>query len=166
CSVPTAPIRAEVERHWLGLLAVGAGILGAAVLLSVALARGIAAPVLRLTAGAAAIAAGRVEQRVTPAGPDEVRRLGRAFNRMAGRVQATLARQRAFVADAAHELRSPLTGIRLRLELLQAHSRGDDALARRYLGEMEREVGQLQRLVDDLLTLSALDERRPGRRGP
>ena len=164
CSVPMAPIDAEIARHWLGLLAVGAGILGAAVLVSVALARQIAGPVQRLTDSTEEIAAGRTERRVTPAGPEEIRRLGQAFNRMAGRVQELLGRQQAFVANAAHELRSPLTGLRLRLELLQAGGRGDDELARRYLGQMAREVAHLQRLVDALLALSALDEGQAGGR--
>ncbi|MGN6564715.1 MAG: sensor histidine kinase [Thermomicrobiales bacterium] len=159
CSAPTAPIRAAITRHWFGLLAVEVILLVAAVVVSVALARRIAAPVLRLTMSTRAIAAGHVEQRVIPAGPDEVRRLGQAFNGMAAQIQAALARQQTFVADAAHELRSPLAGIRLRLELLQTEPR-DDALARRYLDQIEREVDQLRRLVDDLLTLSALDDER------
>jgi signal transduction histidine kinase len=77
---------------------------------------------------------------------------------MAERVKSLLERQRAFTANAAHELRSPLTGLRLRLEVLQKHAQEEPQLVRTYLPEMEREIAYLQRLVEHLLTLAGLDE--------
>jgi len=161
-SVPMAPIYAEIRQTWLSLFVVGGIALIITALISLVLAHQIARPVQALTVITEQIAAGRLERRVTPAGPDEIQRLGQAFNRMAERVQEMLAQQQAFVANAAHELRSPLTSLRLRLEMLQMHAHGDADLTRHYLRQMEREVDRLRRLVDHLLALSALDEgKRP-----
>jgi len=157
-SVPMAPIYTEIRKTWLSLLAAGGIVLIATATISLMLARHIAGPVQSLTIVTEEMAAGRLEQRVTPAGPDEIQRLGRAFNRMAERVREMLARQQAFVANAAHELRSPLTSLRLRLEMLQTHAHNDGELTQRYLGQMEREVDHLRRMVDHLLALSSLDE--------
>ncbi len=76
---------------------------------------------------------------------------------MADQVQEMLARQQAFVADAAHELRTPLTGIRLRLEMLQKHGSEDAGLYQRYVPQLAREIEHLQRLVEHLLALTRLD---------
>lgn len=157
-SVQMDPLYAGIGRTWLSLLATGGTVLIATALVSLLLARQIARPVRSLTAVTQEIAAGRLEQQVFPDGPDEIQRLGRAFNRMAERVREMMTRQQAFVANAAHELRSPLTSLRLRLEILQTHHQGNDELTARYLRSMEWEVDYLQRLVDHLLALSFLDE--------
>jgi len=157
-SVPMAPVHVEIRRMWMGLIIAGGMILGITALASLLLARQIAGPIKNLTTVTEAMAAGDLSQQVRPAGPDEIERLGRAFNRMAERVQEMLARQRAFVANAAHELRSPLTSLRLRIEMLQKHRQGNPQLVERYLQQMEREVEHLRRLVEHLLTLSRLDE--------
>lgn len=157
-SVPMAPIYAQIRQIWLSLFAAGSVVVLVTALVSLLLAYQIAHLVKTLTAAIEEIAAGRLEQQVTPAGPDEIQRLGRAFNRMAERVREMMARQQAFVANAAHELRSPLTSLRLRLEMLQTHAQGDGELTQHYLRQMEREVDHLRRLVDHLLALSTLDE--------
>ena len=157
-SIPATGIYAEIRRTWLGLLLSGGVVLLATAVASVVLARRIASPIRRLTGVTEAMAAGELAPPVTPAGPEEVKRLGRAFNRMAERVRDTLTHQKAFVAHAAHELRSPLTNLRLRLELLQSPQHRHDAVTNRYLAEMTQQVDAMQRLVDHLLALSALDE--------
>lgn len=90
-----------------------------------------------------------------PATHDEIARLARTMNEMLGRIEAAGDRQRAFVADASHELRSPLTSIRSELEVDLTHPESADLLAthRSVLEEAER----LQRLVDDLLYLARRD---------
>ncbi len=157
-SVRMAPIYAEIQSTWMSLVVAGGVALGATVLVSLLLARQVADPIRNLTIVTEEMAAGNLDQQVNPAGPDEIERLGRAFNRMAERVREMLARQQTFVADAAHELRSPLTSLRLRIELLQRHSRDNPDLAQRYLFQMEREVEHLRRLVEHLLILSSVDE--------
>jgi len=157
-SVPMVPLYAEIRRTWVSLFLAGTVMLLVTALVSLVLARQVAGPIRNLTAVTEGIAAGDLDQQVTPSGPDEIQRLGRAFNRMAERVREMLARQQAFVANAAHELRSPLTGIRLRIEMLQRHGRENPHLAQHYLRQVESEVEHLRRLVDHLLTLSRLDE--------
>jgi signal transduction histidine kinase len=103
-----------------------------------------------------AIGAEDLQRRVPePNTVDEVGRLARTMNAMLGRLEDATDRQRRFVADASHELRSPLTGIRARLEVDLAHPDGADwqATEREVLDDAIR----LQHLVDDLLALAASD---------
>ncbi|MFN8522708.1 MAG: HAMP domain-containing sensor histidine kinase [Chloroflexota bacterium] len=159
-SVPTAPINAAAARTWMGLLTSGLLVLALAAFASVLLSQHIVRPVRNLTVASEALAGGHMEVRTTPEGPSEIQRLAVAFNRMADRLDATLRRQRELVANAAHELRTPLTGLRLRLELVRAHGDEEPTLARDYLADMESTIDGLSRTVDQLLTLSALDEGR------
>jgi signal transduction histidine kinase len=97
-----------------------------------------------------------------PAGDDEIARLATTMNNMLARLDDAAARNRRFLADASHELRSPLAGIRSQLEVNLAHSDSADwqAIERGLLDE----TLHMQRLVDDLLTLAQLDEpARPAR---
>jgi signal transduction histidine kinase len=114
-------------------------------------------PVEALRAGAAAITDGESANRLpVPVPRDEIHRLAVTLNDMLDRLAAARARQRAFVADAAHELRSPLANIRTELEVAQRlGSRSDwDAVSDNVLTDVER----LTRLVDDLLLLARADD--------
>lgn len=91
---------------------------------------------------------------------DEIGRLAHTMNAMLARVEAVTDRQRRFVADASHELRSPLTGIRTELEVDLAHPERVDWPA--VSQEILDDTIQLQRLVDDLLLLAAADESSEG----
>ncbi len=103
-----------------------------------------------------AISGARLDRRVPePAEPIEMARLARTMNAMLQRLQASAEEQRRFVADASHELRSPLARMRAELEVDVAHPESADpgATAASTLAET---VG-LQRLVDDLLLLARGD---------
>jgi signal transduction histidine kinase len=108
-----------------------------------------------------------------PAADDEIRRLAVTLNGMLGRLDAAAKRQRAFVADAAHELRSPLASIRTAVEVsrLTAAGTAGGANERRQNGDGENEwretaddvledTARMSRLVDDLLLLARLDDAR------
>ncbi|MBC9007124.1 histidine kinase dimerization/phospho-acceptor domain-containing protein, partial [Micromonospora aurantiaca (nom. illeg.)] len=124
-------------------------------------------PVEQLRSGAAEITGRAGAERLpVPAGQDEIHRLAVTLNDMLDRLAASRDRQRAFVADAAHELRSPLTNMRTELEVARRLGGDTDwpAVADDLLADTER----LSRLVDDLLLLARLDEQdaRPSPVGP
>jgi signal transduction histidine kinase len=110
-------------------------------------------PVEELRQGAARVASsGGPGSLPVPARDDELGALARTLNSMLDRLEAGAVRQRAFVADAAHELRSPLASLRTTIEVARAHpgTYGTDELAR----DLEVEVLRMQALVDDLLLLA------------
>ncbi|MBI5030236.1 MAG: HAMP domain-containing protein [Chloroflexi bacterium] len=156
-STPMTPIYKEILETWISYTAIGLAMLLVTAIASVVIARQIAVPVQKLTTTSEQIAAGKLDQRVSPEGPNEIQRLAVAFNRMTERVQEMIEQQREFVDNAAHELRSPLTSIRLRIEMLQTRGKNDPQLTQRYLGQMEREVGYLQRMIDHLLSLASIE---------
>ena len=100
---------------------------------------------------------GHIDRRIPePAGHDEVWRLARTMNEMLQRLQEAAGRQRRFVADASHELRSPLASLRTQLEVGRDYAHRDDDGIDDQLAEVER----MERLVGDLLLLAKTDERR------
>jgi signal transduction histidine kinase len=111
-----------------------------------------------LRRGAEEISTAQVGRLPVPEGDDELHRLAETLNRMLDRLEAARSRQRAFVADAAHELRSPIASLRTQLEVA-AHLGEPPAL-----GDLEIEVDRLGRLVSDLLLLARADEGDPGLR--
>ncbi|MGW4943172.1 HAMP domain-containing sensor histidine kinase [Actinoplanes sp. NPDC004185] len=114
-------------------------------------------PVEALRAGAEEITGGARSDRLpVPDSHDEIHRLAVTLNGMLHRLDAARGRQRAFVADAAHELRSPLTNMRTELEVAQRLPDTTDwpALADDLLTDVDR----LSRLVDDLLLLARADD--------
>lgn len=114
-------------------------------------------PVAALRSGAEEITSTRERRRLpVPAADDEMHRLAVTLNDMLNRLERSSAKQRAFVSDAAHELRSPLASIRTQLEVAQAHPETADweATSEDALADVER----LSRLVDDLLILARIDE--------
>ncbi|MEU4427922.1 ATP-binding protein [Actinoplanes sp. NPDC024001] len=165
---PTAPVRILVARstdqitqsvHLLRLtLAVVYPML--VVLLAVILWRALGAalkPVDALRSGAEEITGGtRAGRLPVPDSRDEVHRLAVTLNDMLHRLDSARARQRAFVADAAHELRSPLTNMRTELEVAQRLP--DDTDWPALTDDLLADVQRLSRLVDDLLLLARQDD--------
>ncbi|GLY07614.1 ATP-binding protein [Actinoplanes sp. NBRC 101535] len=120
------------------------------------------APVERIRREVEVITGDRLDRRVPePATRDEIGRLARTMNRMLDRLQDSRDRQREFVADASHELRSPVASIRQVAEVAQSHPGAlpDGELATTVLEESAR----LQRLVEQLLLLTRADDGGAGR---
>ena len=110
----------------------------------------------RIRARVEDITAADLSERVpVPAANDEVGRLAVTMNHMLDRLQVSVDRQRRFVADASHELKSPLASMRATLDVAQASGRGVDASAEEVLGG---EVDRMTRLVAGLLMLARSDE--------
>lgn len=155
-SVPLAELEADVRATWLRLISAGLVVALFSILASVLLARQIIRPIRALTLAAHQLAGGDLSTRLDLDRQDELGELAAAFDHMAAEISDLLGRERAFVANASHELRSPLTAIQLRAELLQ---RGlpQDERTQRYLAEIERETAYLSRLTAQLLNLEQTD---------
>lgn len=107
-----------------------------------------------LTATTERLASGDLSARADPApGAPELVRLSRSFNRMADRLSALIDDQRAFAADASHQLRTPLTALRLKLERARDLIESDPAGAASRLAAAEREADRLVTIVEGLLAL-------------
>ncbi|MGV9561244.1 sensor histidine kinase [Streptomyces sp. NPDC003480] len=149
------PLKAKVHATWLALAAVGLGVLAAVSLIGFALARSITRPVQALERATAQLAEGRIsDPPATDHGPPELRRLAASFTRTATRLQHLLQAQQAFASEASHQLKTPLTSLRLRLENFEPHLApcAQDSLDQA-LGELER----LSRMVQGLLALARLE---------
>jgi two-component system, OmpR family, sensor kinase len=141
-----------VRRDVLALVGLGLGALALGLVVAWLLAGFLTRPLRSLTGAARRVQAGDLDARATEAGAREHREVARAFNDMTDRLGQALVAQRDFVANAAHQLRTPLTGLRLRLE--SAGLRTDDPALRHDLEAGEREAERLARTVTDLLTLA------------
>jgi len=129
-------------------------------------AGGLLRPVGRASKAAAAVARGDLDVRLLE-GTDEFGVLGSSFNRMAENLQAKMfdleagqARERRFVADVAHELRTPVSALVGEASLLRSRTQADAAASleiTRLSVLIERDIGRLRQLVDDLLEISRLD---------
>ncbi|WP_214324424.1 sensor histidine kinase [Nonomuraea sediminis] len=151
---PTGDVRAGAVRTLLVLVAALLLGMAAAALLAAPFTRWVLRPVRSLDRAAKAIAGGDYEVRA-PAddGPAELRSLAQAFNTMAGRLVTVLRAHQNFTADASHQLRNPLTALRLRLENLQETA--PDPEVARAAAEAERFGG----ILDALLRLAQAEGR-------
>ncbi|MFC8195923.1 ATP-binding protein [Streptomyces sp. NPDC057298] len=148
---PTGPMRSRILHGWL---VIGAGEIAAMLLAlgaALRLTGWVLKPVRVLDATTHDIATGRLKSRVAAAGgPPELRRLARSFNEMADNVEDVLEQQRAFVADASHQLRNPLSALLLRIELLALElPEGNEEIA-----SVRTEGKRLAHVLDDLLDLA------------
>jgi signal transduction histidine kinase len=119
----------------------------------------ISRPVVALTAASDRMADGDLGARAPVAGSDEVGRLAESFNGMAARVETTVTSLRRFVADAAHEIGTPLTALQADLELAERKATGDDE--RRLVDRALVQTHRLATLSDNLLQLSRLETGEP-----
>lgn len=135
------------------------------VLLFVAVA-GAAYPVVRrltrrleaLKQGVEAFGGGDLQQRVAEDGRDEVAAVGASFNRAAGRIEALLRAHQSLLANASHELRSPLARLKMAVALADDAAPAQRAALRR---EIDTNIGELDALVEEVLLASRLDAMPP-----
>ncbi|MFE4515169.1 sensor histidine kinase [Kitasatospora sp. NPDC056783] len=156
---PTGALRTRVLHKWLVIGAGEAAAMIVAVLLAVRLTEWVLRPVRTLDRATHDIATGQMAVRVAPGGgPPELQRLARSFNEMADHVVLAMDQQKAFVADASHQLRNPLSALLLRVEVLglelpEGHEEE--------LSGVREEGVRLARVLDDLLGLATAEHARP-----
>jgi len=167
-AVPEGAVNARVRRGWLAMGLLAVAVIAIAALVARWQARRLGRPVLALATAATKLGDGDFSVRADAAGVPEVDAAASALNATAERLGALVGRERTFSADASHQLRTPLTGLRLQLESTLVNPRADrDAAIERALGDIDR----LEATVEDLLALArdaspARDPMaRPARRG-
>jgi signal transduction histidine kinase len=147
--VPAAAY-ADVDRVVRTLAYVGAGVLLLGVYAAWLLAGRVVRPIRELTATARGVSDRDLSARIPVIGDDEISELGRRFNEMLDRIEHGAVRQRQFVDDVAHELRTPITIIRGHLDVM-----GDDPAERaEILAIVDDELERMNRYVGDLLLLA------------
>jgi signal transduction histidine kinase len=154
---PIADAQSDVEKVFL---VVGGVTLLVALLAGYLLAARTASPLRRFAATAAEVDGGDLTPRLSasPSSAVELRTLAESFNGMLDRLDSAFARQRQFVSDASHELRSPLTAVRGQIEVLARQESPSAEEVRRVEAMTMTELRRVERLLDDLLTLAHLDE--------
>ena len=158
-TLDASSVDARIYRFWAGLAGMAALIIALVAVVGWALARSVSLPIRHLRETATRYSGGDLTVDEDPVlGPPEIRELAAAMDTMAVRLEALIDEQRSFVADASHQLRTPLTALRLRLENLQTRvSLADGAELDAAIDESTR----LAALVGDLLQLARADEHAP-----
>jgi signal transduction histidine kinase len=142
--------RIDVVWAWLAGTGLAALLLGA--LFARWLGRWVTRPLTGLGATAARFGDGQLDARaLTTGGPEEVRELSEVFNRMAERTQSLIGSHRDWVADVSHQLRTPLTALRLRADLLADEAEGETAVE---MAGLQGEMARMASLVDGLLAVA------------
>ncbi len=160
---PTSAVDSRVRRYWLVLAAIAAIVIAVAVVTGIVISAFIVRPLRRVESTAKSVGAGDLTARAPEnEGPPEIRSLAAQLNETVTKLERLLASQDEFVADASHQLRTPLTALRLRLENL---SRDVAATGRPEFEGALDEVERLGKLVEALLALARADARQepPGR---
>ena len=157
-SNPKSVVDKEIQGHVMGIVAAGLITLLAAALVAIPLALTIARPISRLKTSTESLADGDFSVHADDTmGPPEVRELSRSFNAMAGRIGLILESQQHFSGAVSHQLRTPLTALRLRLDQAQ-EAVGDSTSPVAMALEASRvETDRLQEMVEQLLALSRLE---------
>ncbi len=143
----------SIREATVGLVVVGAAGLLAGLLIAYGLAASFARPLTRLARTAERLGEGDLSARAgNVGGAEEIEDLARTFDEMADRMQRTVQAQREFVANASHQLRTPLTGMKLRLESAQARTEDPDLRAQLEAADLESD--RLSETVDRMLVMS------------
>ncbi|MDA8437195.1 MAG: ATP-binding protein [Actinomycetales bacterium] len=155
---PSSELNATVDARVRGLGAAALITLLSAGIIALLVASTVTRRIRRLRDAAERIAEGDLDARADVSGGGEIEELAESFNTMADRVQAVVESQRGFAGDASHQLRTPLTALRLRLDRA-ADLMAEDEPAMGQVDAARDEIDRLQRLVDGLLVLARADRR-------
>ena len=157
-SNPKSVVDKEVQDRVRGIAAAGLITLLAAALVAIPLALTIARPISRLKSSTDRLADGDFSVHADDSkGPPEVRELSRSFNAMAGRIGLMLENQQHFSGAVSHQLRTPLTALRLRLDQAQDAVGDDTSPVAIALDASRVEIDRLQEMIEQLLALSRLE---------
>ena len=135
----------DTHQAWLLLAALAAAVMVAAAVAALLVSRGLSRPLERLAVSARRLGHGDFSVRAPRSGVPEVDDVAQALDTTAGRLDGLVTRERAFSSDASHQLRTPLTALRMELEEAEMNQVGADPAA------ALRQVGRLESTIDTLL---------------
>jgi signal transduction histidine kinase len=158
---PAQVIDDRTAEKTRGLILVGFISLIGAAFAALLIASSFTSPIRRLRRTTEAIAEGDLSQRAKEEGPPEIKGLARSFNTMTERIERLLEQQKAFAGDASHQLRTPLTALRLQLERAADMVDTDPEGARERVEAATEETERLQRLVEGLLMIARSEGSTP-----
>lgn len=117
----------------------------------------ISRPLEQLTQGARAIAAGNFDVRVPQQGNNEITQLSRAFNQMGERLENIDRHRREFVSNASHELKTPMTSMKILSESLLYQDGVSEEVYKEFLSDINQEIDRMNRLIDSLLLMTKIE---------
>ncbi len=167
-SYPARELQSRIRNYWLVLAGASLAILMVVAALGAVIASWVARPLNRLAQTAVDVGEGHLEARaIETEGPPEVRDLARSFNASVAALEELVLEQRDFVADASHQLRTPLHALHLRLDNARAHVEDlsgspDSERALADIDAAYRDVTRLSALVESLLMLERADRTETG----
>jgi two-component system OmpR family sensor kinase len=159
-SYPTSELNGRLWRIWGFRALLALGVLGVAAVLGALAARRLTRPLRELHAMASRFSDGDLTARSPVTGPSETQTLARTLNSGAERLESLMAAQRVFVADASHQLRTPLTALRLSLDNIADSV--DDVSVGEDVEQATAELVRMSRLVNGLLTLARAEAKAGG----
>jgi len=162
-SVSLAPVSREDRETWAQLAAIGAVVMIVGALVGVFLSRRIARRLEIVAAGAKRFGEGYLGETIVVGGRDEITALAGTLNTMGAEIDRLAHREKDFVAAASHQIRTPLTAIKIRIDELLATNGTHDAEETEYLKEMAEEVDRLTMLTTRLLDLSSAETKHDAR---
>jgi two-component system, OmpR family, sensor kinase len=128
------------------------------IVLSIALASQISGPIVALSTAMHEIGSDRLDLRLPPSTrTDEIGELNRSFNDLLTRLEEAFARERQFISDASHELKTPLTSINANAQMLLRWGDSEPEVRRESLETIEHESATLAQMVNGMLTLAKAD---------
>jgi signal transduction histidine kinase len=151
---PKSVVDKSVRDQLQGLLLAAGVSVAMAIVVALLFARTVSKPLDNLRATTDILASGDLTATATEKGPGETRQLARSFNVMAKRLGGLMDRQRSFAGDASHQLRTPLTALRLRLEQASELITSSPELAQIHIDEALNETDRLTHLTEQLLRLA------------
>ena len=146
-----------LQNMQMNLLSISAGIGAAVLTLSILLSKLLTARIEELLTAIRGVREGAYNYRAAVGGHDEIAQIADEFNDLTGRLQVTEEARRRFVSDASHELKTPLSTIRLLSDSILQAEHMDADMVREFVRDIGQEAERLTNITEDLLRLTRLD---------
>jgi len=140
-----------------GIILLSIGVCLAVIFISLFLSGYITKPIKKLRDVVQKISDGHFNERVLVAGRNEIAQLGDAFNKMSERLENIDIQRSEFVSNASHELKTPLSSIKILAESLLYQQKMDENIVREFLADINSEIDRLDQIITDLLAITKLD---------